>query len=73
MWLICAMIGVVTAALATLINRLSRELEPLLESDDNWQLAVHGGRSGDVVVEVKRTCQVLGPRTKTQKCDSSRN
>ena len=49
-----------TAVLRTLIDKLSRELEPLLESGDNWQVAVHGGRGGDVVVKVERTHQVVG-------------
>lgn len=68
------MIVVVTAALATLINRLARELEPLIESGDNWQIAVHGGRSGDVVVKIERTCQLLGPAPPAkQRSDGSRS
>jgi hypothetical protein len=57
----------VTAALRTLIDKLTSELGPLLESGDNWQVAVHGGKGGDVQVEVKRTCQVLNASAQKSK------
>lgn len=63
----------VTAVLRTLLDKLTHELEPLLESGDNWQVAVHGGRGGDVVIKVERTCQVLAPsKPAAAKADSCR-
>jgi hypothetical protein len=41
----------VAATLESLVNRLERELESLVRSGNNWQLTVHGGRSGHIKLE----------------------
>lgn len=41
----------VEAIVADLIN----ELAQLMTSGENWQIVLHGGKGGDVVLEVKRT------------------
>ena len=46
------------AIVADLVNELSK----LLQSGENWQVVLHGGRGGDVVMEVKRTRQLAPPR-----------
>lgn len=56
--LLCYNVGTVTATFAALIQKIARELEPLLESGDNWQLSVHGGHGGDVQLETRRVCKV---------------
>lgn len=50
-----------TAALQPLINKLARELEPLIESGTNWQLTLHGGRNGHVIIEILRKDEVMLP------------
>lgn len=44
-----------TAALQTLLNKLGAELGPLLESGCNWQVTLHGGRNGNVKLDILRT------------------
>lgn len=33
-----------------------------MQSGENWQVVLHGGRGGDVVMEVKRSRQLAPPR-----------
>ena len=42
-----------------LLNKLERELEPLLQSGTNWQLTLHGGRNGHVIIEILRKDEVM--------------
>jgi hypothetical protein len=49
----------VTATIQPLIDKLARELEPLLESGTNWQLTLHGGRNGHVIIEILRKDEVM--------------
>lgn len=53
------------AAVEVVINDLSRELAQLMSSGENWQIVLHGGKRGDVVLEVKRTRKLL-PTQKLQ-------
>ena len=46
----------------SIISDLAKELAELLQSGENWQVVLHGGRGGDVVMEVKRTRQLAPPR-----------
>lgn len=41
------------------LNDLSRELVQLMTSGENWQIVLHGGKGGDVVLEVKKTRKLL--------------
>jgi hypothetical protein len=41
---------------------LAREISQLLQTGENWQVVLHGGRGGDVIMEVKRTRQLAPPR-----------
>lgn len=41
------------------ISDLIKELGQLMASGENWQIVLHGGRGGDVVMEVKRTRKLL--------------
>jgi hypothetical protein len=43
----------------TVVTILSKELAQLMTSGENWQIVLHGGKSGDVVLEVKRTRKLL--------------
>ena len=45
-----------------IISDLARELSQLLQSGENWQIVLHGGRGGDVLMEVKRTRKLVLPR-----------
>lgn len=56
---LCYTIYIVTAALQPLINKLVRELEPLVESGANWQMTLHGGRNGHVIIEILRKDEVM--------------
>lgn len=38
---------------------LTRELPALMTSGENWQVVLHGGRNGDVVVEQMRKTTVV--------------
>lgn len=55
----------VAANIATVIAYLSEELPRLIESGENWQLVLHGGRGGDISSEIKTTKQLVRPRTPT--------
>lgn len=46
----------------SLLNHLHGELAALMTSGQNWQVVLHGGRAGDVRIEVKRTANVLPGR-----------
>ena len=46
----------------SIVSDLAKELVQLLQSGENWQIVLHGGRGGDVVMEVKRTRQLAPPR-----------
>ena len=52
----------VAADMESLLNHLSGELASLMTSGQNWQVVLHGGRAGDVRIEVKRTGVVLPGR-----------
>lgn len=41
------------------VKDLVKELAALMTSGENWQIVLHGGRSGDVLMEVKRTRKLL--------------
>lgn len=47
------------------IADLTNELTQLMTSGENWQIVLHGGKTGDVVLEVKRTRKLL-PTQKQQ-------
>lgn len=51
-----------TSAVETIVVDLAKELAQLIQSGENWQVALHGGKGGDVVIEVKRTRQLVAPR-----------
>lgn len=40
---------------------LARELPQLMKSGENWQVILHGGRSGDVIIEQTRKAIVVKP------------
>ena len=44
-----------TPAVETVLAALARELPQLMMSGENWQVVLHGGRGGDVILEIKRT------------------
>ena len=46
----------------TVVVDLAKELSQLMQSGENWQVVLHGGRGGDVIMEVKRTRQLAPPR-----------
>jgi len=37
-----------------------------MQSGENWQVVLHGGRGGDVVMEVKRTRQLVASRKRQE-------
>lgn len=49
-------------SIETIVSDLAKELAQLMQSGENWQVVLHGGRGGDVVMEVKRTRQLAPPR-----------
>ena len=53
------------AAVEEVLVELSKELTQLMTSGENWQIVLHGGKTGDVVLEVKRTRKLL-PMQKQQ-------
>ena len=57
-----------TPHVETIVTDLAKELSQLIQSGENWQIALHGGRGGDVVMEVKRTRQLLPPRNRHGTC-----
>lgn len=38
------------------------ELNNLVQSGENWQVVLHHGQGGDVIIEVKRTRRIVPPR-----------
>jgi hypothetical protein len=38
---------------------LAQELPQLMQSGENWQVVLHGGRNGDVIVEQVRKATVV--------------
>ena len=50
---------------AVVVDRF-RELAQLMQSGENWQVVLHGGRGGDVVMEVKRTRQLVASRKRQE-------
>ena len=57
----------VTPNVETIVRELAEELWKLIQSGENWQVELHGGRGGDVVMEVKRTRQLVPPRKQQAK------
>jgi hypothetical protein len=51
---------------SAVVASLAGELTQLIRSGANWQVALHGGRGGDVVLEVKRTRQLVAPRKRQE-------
>lgn len=49
----------VPATLEAVLAYLTRELPALMTSGENWQVVLHGGRNGDVVVEQLRKATVV--------------
>ncbi len=41
------------------LAHLQRELPQLMTSGENWQVTLHGGRSGDIIVEIQRKTTVV--------------
>jgi hypothetical protein len=52
-------------AIESVVSALAKEVVQLLQSGENCQSLPHGGRSGDVVMEVKRTHKLV-PRRRIQ-------
>lgn len=42
-----------------IVMQLAPQLAGLLASGENWTLTLHGGRGGDVKVEVRTTAQLV--------------
>jgi hypothetical protein len=55
-----------TSTFDAVVSSLARELSQLIQSGENWQIVLHGGRGGDVVMEVKRTRQLVPPRKRLE-------
>ena len=49
-----------------IVSDLAKELATLPQAGENWQIVLHGGRGGDVVMEVKRIRQLVSPPRKQQ-------
>lgn len=52
----------VEMALTDVLTLVTSELPTLLASGQNWQLTLHGGRGGDVRMELLRTREVTPSR-----------
>ena len=50
-----------TPTVETVMIEFARELSQLMTSGENWQIVLHGGRGGDVLMEVKRTRKLVPP------------
>lgn len=46
-------------AVEAVLLDLTKEIAQLMQSGENWQIVLHGGKTGDVVLEVKRTRKLL--------------
>lgn len=53
-------------ALNDVLSQLTSELPTLLASGQNWQLTLHGGRGGDVRMELLRTREVVPGRKRLE-------
>lgn len=49
----------ITQGVEAVLNYLAGELPELMLSGENWQVILHGGRSGDVIVEQMRKATVV--------------
>jgi len=49
----------IPVTLNAVLQYLSRELPALMASGENWQVVLHGGRNGDVIVEQLRKTTVV--------------
>lgn len=56
-----------TPELQALIGWLRREVQPLLDSGDTWQVTLHGGPAGDVKAEVNRKQCLLATQKERQR------
>lgn len=45
-----------------LIDWIKANVPGLLHNDKTWQISLHGGRDGNIVVEVKTSCQLVASR-----------
>lgn len=50
----------VAHSIQAVLAYLAQELPQLMQSGENWQVILHGGRSGDVIVEQVRKATVVG-------------
>lgn len=49
----------IAKSIDAVLAHLARELPQLMKSGENWQVILHGGRSGDVIVEQVRKTTVV--------------
>jgi hypothetical protein len=49
----------VAESMDAVLAYLAQELPQLMQSGENWQVVLHGGRNGDVIVEQVRKATVV--------------